>query len=259
MKSRNRLILSPLTSVPEVRGGDDLTTLVEEALKFEGIQLEDGDILVVAQKIVSKAERRLVNLEAIKAGDRAKELSDVTGKDPRLVELMLQESAEILRTRPGLVVCVHRLGFVCANAGIDHSNVGMDGVRSENWVLLLPEDPDRSAHKIRCDLERVSGKKLGVLIIDSHGRAWREGIVGAVIGLSGVPGVVDLRGVSDRDGFPLHITRLGAADELASAASLVMGQAAESVPVVHVSGFPYVLRESSTKEILRSPENDLFR
>ena len=259
MKSKNKLILTPLTSVPEVRAGDDLTILIEEALKYEGIQLEDGDILVVAQKIVSKAEGRLVNLEAIKAGDRAKGLSEATGKDPRLVELMLQESDEILRTRPGLVVCVHRLGFVCANAGIDHSNVGMEEVHSENWVLLLPEDPDRSAHIIRCDLERVTGKKLGVLIIDSHGRAWREGIVGTVIGLSGVPGVVDLRGVSDRDGFTLQITRLGAADELASAASLVMGQAAESVPVVHVSGFPYMLRESSIKEIIRLPENDLFR
>lgn len=259
MKPKTRLILTPLTGVPEVRGGDELTILIGKALEDEGIQLKDGDILVIAQKIVSKAERCLVNLESIKAGWQAKELAEITGKDSRLVELILRESLEVLRSRPGLIVSVHRLGFVCANAGIDHSNVGVQGERSENWVLLLPKDPDQSAHKIRSELERRLGKKIGVMIIDSHGRAWREGIIGAVIGLSGVPGVVDLRGVSDRDGFTLEITRLGAADELASAASLIMGQAAESVPVVHVSGFPYALRESSMNEIIRSLENDLFR
>jgi coenzyme F420-0:L-glutamate ligase / coenzyme F420-1:gamma-L-glutamate ligase len=259
MNSKKRLILTPLTGVPEVREGDDLSILIKSALDTEGIEIKDGDVLVVAQKIVSKAEGCLVNLETIKPVERARELAEVTGKDPRLVELILQESLEVLRARPGLIVSVHRLGFVCANAGIDHSNVGVGGAHSENWVLLLPEDPSRSADKIRSDLENATGNKLGVLVIDSHGRAWREGIVGAVIGLSGVPGVVDLRGVSDRDGFTLQITRLGTADELASAASLVMGQAAEGVPVVHVSGFPYSQQEGSMKEIIRSLENDLFR
>ena len=251
--------MTPLMGMPEVRGGDDLTLLIGDALESEGIQLRDSDILVVAQKIVSKAEGRLVNLGTISAGNQAREVAEITGKDPRLVELILQESSEILRARPGLIVSVHRLGFVCANAGIDHSNVGIQGEHSENWVLLLPEDPDQSANMIRNGLERISAKQIGVLIIDSHGRAWREGIVGTVIGLSGVPGVVDLRGASDRDGFTLQITRLGAADELASAASLVMGQAGEGVPVVHVSGFPYALRESNMQEIVRSLENDLFR
>jgi coenzyme F420-0:L-glutamate ligase/coenzyme F420-1:gamma-L-glutamate ligase len=182
------------------------------------------------------------------------ELAVQTEKDPRLVELILRESTRLLRTRPGVIIVEHRLGFVCANAGIDHSNV-----QSPDCVLLLPKNPDASARSLRSCLEAASGARLGVLIIDSHGRAWRTGTVGVAIGLSGLPGLVDLRGRPDLFGFRLQITQVGAADELAAAASLVMGQADEGTPIIHVKGFPYPLREASLGELLRSQDQDLFR
>jgi coenzyme F420-0:L-glutamate ligase/coenzyme F420-1:gamma-L-glutamate ligase len=169
-----------------------------------------------------------------------------------------------LRTRPGTIIIEHKLGFVCANAGIDHSNVASplpegQGKGSEEWVLLLPKNPDQSADKLHREIESKTGRGIGILIIDSHGRAWRNGTVGVAIGISGVPGLVDLRGEKDLFGYILRITMVGAADELAAAASLVMGQAAEGTPVVHVRGFPYMLRESSMKELIRPKEQDLFR
>jgi coenzyme F420-0:L-glutamate ligase/coenzyme F420-1:gamma-L-glutamate ligase len=164
-----------------------------------------------------------------------------------------------LRTRPGSIIVEHRLGFVCANAGIDHSNVAGEGVPGEEWVLLLPLDPDASAQALRQHLQRAGRVKLGVMIIDSHGRAWRLGTVGMAIGLAGLPGLVDLRGQPDLFGYNLRITQVGAADELAAAASLVMGQAAEGTPVVHARGFPYPLREAGLQELMRPTETDLFR
>jgi coenzyme F420-0:L-glutamate ligase / coenzyme F420-1:gamma-L-glutamate ligase len=157
------------------------------------------------------------------------------------------------------MIVEHRLGFICANAGIDHSNVAGEGNKVEEWVLLLPENPDASARALRKKLEDASGVKLGVLIIDSHGRAWRLGVVGVAIGMAGVPGLEDLRGKKDLFGYTLRITEVGVADELAAAASLVMGQADEMTPVVHVRGFKYPLRESSLKELLRPKDQDLFR
>jgi coenzyme F420-0:L-glutamate ligase/coenzyme F420-1:gamma-L-glutamate ligase len=189
----------------------------------------------------------------------ALELAAKSGKDPRVAELILQESKEILRTRMGSVIVEHNLGFICANAGIDHSNVAGDASASEDWVLLLPKDPDQSASDIREKLEASSAKRLGVMIIDSHGRAWRIGTVGVAIGLSGLPGLVDERGWKDLFGSTLQITIVAAADELAAAASLVMGQASEGTPVVHVRGFPYPLREGSLKELMRPREQDMFR
>lgn len=253
------LILTPLTGLPLVEPGDRLDELILEAIEGAGISLADGDILVLAQKIVSKAEGRLVNLARVVPSPRAVELAGQVEKDPRLVDLILKESREVLRTRPGAIIVEHRLGFVCANAGIDHSNVKGEGSEVEEWVLLLPEDPDRSAETLRRQLEMGSGARLGVLIIDSHGRAWRNGTVGVAIGLSGLPGLVDLRGQPDLFGYQLRITQVGAADELAAAASLLMGQAAESTPVVHARGFPYPLREASLGELLRPKELDLFR
>jgi coenzyme F420-0:L-glutamate ligase/coenzyme F420-1:gamma-L-glutamate ligase len=225
------------------------------ALSRQGLDFVDGDILVLAQKIVSKAENRLVYLPDLAVSDRAAALAAGTGKDPHLVQAILDESRAVLRSRPGLIVVEHRLGFVCANAGIDHSNVR----GSDDWVLLLPEDPDRSAAGIRTALEAASGARIGVIIIDSHGRAWRNGTVGIAIGLSGLPGLVDLRGENDLLGRELVATIIGAADELAAAASLVMGQAAEGTPAVHARGFPYPLRDGGLPELLRSKENDLFR
>ena len=266
------LTLTPLKDIPLIRQGDDLADIIVNSLNATALRIQTGDILVLAQKIVSKAEGRMVNLTTISPSERALELAKVTEKDPRVVELILRESNELLRSRVGAIIVEHRLGFVCANAGIDHSNVSplpefepsegtepLEGFNPEDWVLLLPEDPDRSAARIRQKLETATGAKIGVLIIDSHGRAWRNGTEGTAIGISGLPGLVDLRGQPDLFDFKLQITQVGAADELAAAASLVMGQADEGTPIVHVRGFPYPLREGSLGELLRPKEQDLFR
>jgi coenzyme F420-0:L-glutamate ligase/coenzyme F420-1:gamma-L-glutamate ligase len=195
----------------------------------------------------------------VEPGPEALHYAEVTGKDPRLLELILSESNEVVRTRENLIIVEHKLGFISANAGIDHSNVyGMWG-DLEDWVLLLPENPDKSAERIREAIEAECGCKIGVQIIDSHGRAWRMGTVGVTIGLSGIPGVVDLRGEPDLYGYQLRVTTVGVADELAAAASLMMGQAAESTPAVHVRGFPYPLREGNLQELIRPKDLDMFR
>jgi coenzyme F420-0:L-glutamate ligase/coenzyme F420-1:gamma-L-glutamate ligase len=285
------MLLTPLPGIPLIQPGDNLASLILTALVRANLQLAPDDILVLAQKIVSKAEGRLVNLSTMIPSPRAEELALQAEKDPRLVELILRESREVLRVRPGTIIVEHRLGFVCASAGIDHSNVEgipnstdeavtthtSEGVRSDDfsrpgqmakipasgnsddWMLLLPEDPDASAARIRQQLEAASGARIGVLIIDSHGRAWRLGVVGTAIGFSGLPGLVDMRGQPDLFGYHLQITLIAAADELAAAASLVMGQAAEGTPVVHVRGFPYPLCEGSLKELLRPHDQDMFR
>ena len=253
------LILRPLKGIPLIKPGDSLEDIILTALKKTRIKLQANDILVLAQKIVSKSEGRLVNLTEIIPSNEAIKIAQQSEKDARFVELVLRESKAILRVRPGLIVVEHRCGFICANAGIDHSNVQGDWGNPEDWVLLLPEDADRSAKKLQEELEQRCGLKLGILIIDSHGRAWRMGTAGVAIGMAGVPGLVDLRGQPDLFGYQLRVTQVGAADELASAASLIMGQAAEGSPIVHVRGFPYALRESSITELLRPKENDLFR
>jgi coenzyme F420-0:L-glutamate ligase/coenzyme F420-1:gamma-L-glutamate ligase len=253
------LTLTPLQNMPLIRQGDDLADIILSGLEAGNIGLEDSDILVVGQKIVSKAEGRMVNLVTVAPGNAAKQLAAQTQKDPRLVELILQESTAVLRTRPGTIIVEHKLGFICANAGIDHSNVAGSGNSSTEFVLLLPEDPERSAKHIRAKLEKISGKRLGVMIIDSHGRAWRLGTVGTCIGLSGFPAVIDERGWKDLFDYTLRITFVGVADELAAAASLMMGQAAEGTPVVHARGFPYPLREGSLNELIRPKGQDLFR
>ena len=274
------LTITPLPNIPLIETGDNLAEIM---LQNTGFPLRDSDIFVLAQKIVSKAEGRLVNLADVEPSARAFELATATQKDARVVELILQESNEIVRTRPGLIVVEHKNGFICANAGIDHSNIhphpnlpprgegtgspphrGGDVRRTEGglddeYALLLPKDADRSARKLRDAIESATGKKIGVLIIDSHGRAWRNGIVGITIGMAGVPGVVDKRGDIDLFGREMRITQIGAADELAAAASLMMGQTNEGKPIVHVRGFPYPLRESNLAELIRPKEQDLFR
>ena len=269
-----QLILTPLPDIPLIQPGDELAAIILQACELAKMQLVDGDVLVLAQKIVSKAEGRLVNLAEVAPSPAALNLAEKSEKDPRLCELILQESNEVLRIRPGLVVVEHKLGFVCANAGIDHSNVspptpsspslgegrGEEKREEEgNWYLLLPEDPDRSASQIRTQLEAATGARLGVLIIDSHGRAWREGTVGVTIGLSGLSAVMDERGWKDLFGYELKVTVVGVADELAAAASLMMGQAAEGTPVVHVRGFPYSLGEGRLGDMLRPRDRDLLR
>lgn len=253
------LTLTALKDVPLIRQGDDLADIILASLPASGISLADDDIFVLGQKIVSKAEGRMVNLADVAPGEAAQKLASEVDKDPRLVELMLHESRSIVRTRPGTVIVEHKLGFICANAGIDHSNVAGTGSKTEEYVLLLPQDPDGSASVIRDKLQERTGKRLGVMVIDSHGRAWRVGTVGVCIGLSGLPAIVDERGWKDLFGYTLRITVVGVADELAAAASLVMGQAAEGTPIVHVRGFPYPLREGSLQELIRPKELDLFR
>jgi len=253
------LSLTPLQNIPLIRRGDSLADIILDSLLRSGIELQANDILVLAQKIVSKAEGRMVNLADITPTARAIELARLTGKDPRLVELMLRESNEILRTRLNTIIVEHRLGFVCANAGIDHSNVDGEADSNGEYVLLLPEDPDHSAKAIRDRIRQRTNIAPGIAIIDSHGRAWRNGTVGVCIGLSGLPALIDERGWKDLFGYKLQITVVGVADELAAAGSLVMGQAAEGTPVVHVRGFPYPLGDGSLRELLRPKELDMFR
>lgn len=253
------LTLTPLPAIPLIGPGDDLAEIILQALDKAAIALQDGDILVLTQKIVSKAEGRMVHLATVTPSAQALELARRVEKDPRLVEVILRESKAVLRIRPGTIIVEHRLGFVCASAGVDHSNVRAESSAAQEWVLLLPEDPDASARDLRRRLEAESGIRLGVLIIDSHGRAWRLGTVGVAIGLAGLPALADLRGIADLFDYRLQITQVGVADELAAAASLVMGQAAEGTPVVHARGFPYPLREATLGELLRPIEQDMFR
>ncbi|EJW11046.1 L-glutamate ligase [Rhodovulum sp. PH10] len=248
------LLLRPLRGVPSVAAGDDLSAIVLAALKATGDTLADGDVVVLAQKIVSKAEGRTVDLRTVAPSERAIGLAMATGKDARVVELILAESSEVLRHRPGLLIVAHKLGLVLANAGIDHSNV--DG---DEHVLLLPVDPDGSAQQLRAALKAKTGADVAVVIIDSLGRAWRMGTIGTAIGVAGLPGLLDLRGRPDREGRLLETSELGLADELAAAASLVMGQADEGTPIVLARGVPYARREGSAAELVRPKDRDLFR
>lgn len=254
-----KLELLPIAGLPDIKPGDDLARMILDSIKENGLELLDGDILVITQKIISKAENRYVNITRIKPSRKAKRMARVSSKKPELIEAILRESRKVLRFNKRAIIVEHRNGFVCANAGLDRSNIYREGDEGTEWYLMLPEDADRSASLIRSSVENNQNVKVGVLIIDSHGRAWRYGTVGTSIGLAGLPGLVDLRGKADLYGRELKITRVGAADELAGAASLVMGQAAEKIPVVLARGFPYVLRDGSLKELLRDPEKDLFR
>lgn len=265
MIASSRLVLAALPDIPLIREGDDLPGLILEGLARASIDLQDNDLLAVAQKIISKAEGRSIDLRSVQPSLKAEQIAAETQKDARLVELILKESVKILRMRKKLIIVEHRLGYVCANAGIDSSNVremddneAMAGEQS-NFVLLLPEDPDKSARALRDGIRRSAQINVGVLIIDSHGRAFRQGSIGVAIGIAGLPGLLDLRGTLDLFGKTLQTTQVGIADEIASAASVLMGEAAEKQPVVHVRGFPHVLREGSAKELIRIKERDLFR
>jgi len=251
------LTLVALPGIPEIARGADLAGLLLAAVKRAGRALESGDIVILAQKIVSKAEGRAVRLAGVTPSPRALELAGVVGKDPRLVELMLCESREVMRAKPGVLIVEHRLGFVLAGAGIDQSNVAAP--HGEEIVLLLPENPDASARRIQQDLFAACGVETGVIINDSFGRAWRNGVTGVAIGVAGVPALVDLRGHPDREGRPLRVTQVAAADELAAAASLIMGQSDEGYPAVLARGFPYARRASSSNELIRPHAEDLFR
>ncbi len=245
--------LTALPGLPRVAPGDDLAALIGEALARANLRLASGDVLVVAQKIVSKAEDRYVDLNAVRVGERARALAVETGKDPRLVQLILDESVAVVRQRPGVLIVEHRNGYVHANAGVDQSNIEQHPDRPR--ALLLPQDPDASAARLR----RALGGEVNVIINDTAGRAWRNGVMGFALGTAGFEPVVDLIGRQDMFGNVLQITQVAVADELAAAASFVMGQAAEATPVVLIRGATLVPSEGNSSSLLRPREHDLFR
>ena len=257
MAAPAELTLRALDGVPLVKAGDDLAGIILDALAASGLTLRTDDVVVLAQKIVSKAEGRMIELSGIEPSARAIEIAARSDKDPRVVQLILDESDEVLRVRPGAIIVGHRLGFVAANAGIDQSNIGNGA--DDDRVLLLPLDPDGTCTKLRGELAARTGVDVAVMIIDSIGRAWRNGTVGTAIGVSGMAGLLDLRTKPDLFGRPLKTSELGLADELASAASLVMGQSSEGRPIVLARGVPYARREGTAHELIRPKEIDLFR
>lgn len=251
--------LIALEGLAEVRSGDDLAALVLDALDRNQLSLQTDDVVVLAQKIVSKSEGRTVALADVVPSARAAELAAITHKDPRVVELIVAESASVLRAVRDVLIVEHRLGHVMANAGIDHSNVAGNASGSDEYALLLPVDPEASCQRLRAALKAQTGVDVAVVVNDSFGRAWRNGTVGVALGCAGLPALVDLRGQPDRFGRPLHRSQLALADELAAAASLVMGQGAEGCPVVLARGVPHGRREGSVRELMRPMSQDLFR
>ena len=250
------LTLTALRDIPEVLPGSDLAALLAHALARAGLTLLAGDVLVVAQKIVSKAEGRCVRLAEVVPGARARELATVTGKDARLIELILAESTEVLRAQRGLLIVRHRLGLVMANAGIDRSNVAAS---ADERVLLLPQDPEASAAALRAALAQRTGVACGLIISDSFGRAWRRGVVNVAIGAAGVTALLDRRGEADRAGRPLEVTEIALADALAAAAGLVLGEAAEGIPAVLLRGFACDAATNPAAALIRPLAEDLFR
>jgi coenzyme F420-0:L-glutamate ligase/coenzyme F420-1:gamma-L-glutamate ligase len=250
-----RLELFALPGLPMVRAGDDLPAMVLAGLDRAGQVLHDRDVVVVAQKIVSKAEGRTIDLCDVVPSARAIALAAEVGKDPRIVEVVLSESAKVVRSRPNLMIMQHRLGFVMANAGVDQSNVAESDGRLR--ALLLPLDPDGSARAIRAALARHAD--VGVIISDSFGRPWRRGTAGVAIGSAGLPSVIDLRGQPDLFGRKLEVSIVGFADEIAAAASLLQGQGAEAQPVVVVRGLTWTAADTPVADVIRPPEEDLFQ
>jgi coenzyme F420-0:L-glutamate ligase / coenzyme F420-1:gamma-L-glutamate ligase len=251
----SRLELFAIPGLPMVRAGDDLPALILAGLERAGLDLCDRDVVVVAQKIVSKAEGRTVDLADVVPSPAAEILAARVGKDPRIVEVVLSESTKVVRSRPNLMIMQHRLGFVMANAGVDQSNVAeADG---HHRALLLPVDPDGSAAAIRAALATYAN--VGVVISDSFGRPWRRGTAGVAIGSAGIPSVIDLRGKPDLFGRLLEVSIIGFADEIAAAASLLQGQAAEAQPVVVVRGLSWNAPDVPVADVIRPPEEDLFQ
>jgi coenzyme F420-0:L-glutamate ligase/coenzyme F420-1:gamma-L-glutamate ligase len=250
-----RVELLAIPGLPMVREGDDLPALIRDGLSRAGMSLQDRDVIVIAQKIVSKAEGRTVDLATVAPSPQAIELAAKVGKDPSIVEVVLSDSARVVRSRPNLMIMQHRLGFVMANAGVDQSNVHeADG---KHRALLLPLDPDGSAERIRAALSIDAN--IAVVISDSFGRPWRRGTQGVAIGAAGLPALIDLRGQPDLFGRILEVSIIGFADEIASAASLLQGQAAEAQPVVIVRGLNWTAPNCSVADVVRPPEEDLFQ
>jgi coenzyme F420-0:L-glutamate ligase/coenzyme F420-1:gamma-L-glutamate ligase len=257
MKRSSAVEILAVPGIPLVRKDDDLVTLIGDGAARGGIVPRDGDVFVLAQKIVSKSEGRLVDLATVQPSTEAIELAGKVQKDPRLVELILSESVRVVRARPGLLIVEHRLGFVMANAGVDQSNVASTDDAPQ--ALLLPVDPDGSAALLRKRLSQKLGVSVAVIINDSFGRAWRRGTCGIAIGAAGLPSLMDLRGSPDLFGRTLQVSITGHADEIAAAASLVMGQGAEGQPVVVVRGLTWQGPDNAASELVRPAAEDMFR
>jgi coenzyme F420-0:L-glutamate ligase/coenzyme F420-1:gamma-L-glutamate ligase len=252
-----RVTLTAVPGVPLVRPGDDLGEILIDCLQCADIAPQDHDVLVIAQKIVSKAEDRYVDLGAVVPSPRARDLAATVEKDPRLVEVILSESQDVIRCRKGVLIVAHRLGFVMANAGVDQSNI--EQPEGTERVLLLPRDPDGSCAGIKARLDQRFGVDLGVIINDSFGRPWRNGVVGVALGAAGLPTLLDLVGEPDLFGRTMRVTEVAVADELAAAASLLMGQTDEALPVVHVRGLLWDAPAGNAAALVRRKERDLFR
>ena len=244
--------LFPIEGLPIIQPGDDLCAMLLTALA--PLQPHENDVLVVTSKIISKAEGQFINLRDVTPSERANELAQVTRKDPRLVELILRESRSVSRAAPGVLITQHNLGFVSANAAIDHSNVSTD----IDVVLLMPTAPDRTAAELCAALSQAFGVHIAVVIVDSHGRPHRLGTVGVAVGVAGMPGVEDWRGRPDLFGYALQHTDIGLADMVASAATLLLGQAAEGVPAVLVRGVTFTRRDGTAEEIYRTAQMNLY-
>jgi coenzyme F420-0:L-glutamate ligase/coenzyme F420-1:gamma-L-glutamate ligase len=248
--------LFALPDFPRVRSGDSLADFTTAALRRAGLALQPGDALVFAQKVVSKAEGRQIELASVTPGVQALELARIVRKDPRLVELVLRESRRVVRATRDVLIVEHRLGLIMANAGIDQSNVAAP---DRDCVLLLPEDPDASATRLRGQLAALTGCDPAIIVSDSFGRPWRMGTVGVAIGCAGLAATLDLRGSTDMFGRALRVTIVGHADEIASAASVLMGQAAEARPVILVRGLTTHAAHQPAAALLRPAGEDLFR
>jgi coenzyme F420-0:L-glutamate ligase/coenzyme F420-1:gamma-L-glutamate ligase len=251
------IVLTAVPGIPLIEPGDDIGAIVLESLKRASIVPRDSDVLVIAQKIMSKAEGRYINLRDVVASERAITLAATVGKDPRLIEVILSESQDVVRYAKGVLIVTHRLGFVVANAGVDQSNI--DHPDGDERALLLPSNPDASCAALKARLDAAFNADLGIVINDSFGRPWRNGVVGVALGAAGLPSLVSLVGAPDLFGRALRVTEVALADELAAAASLVMGQADDGLPVVHVRGLAWDAPVRNAAALLRPKEQDLFR
>lgn len=261
----SKIELIAIEKVPLFKPGDNVVIILRDCLASMQLNFENNDILVLAQKIVSKSERRLVNLRDIEASERAKNIAPLAQKDPRHIQVILNESKEVIWVSPGIFVVETYHGFVCANAGVDRSNIEQPNAgEHDEWLALLPLDPDRSAVNIRQQVAELSGVDIAVIINDTHGRPFRMGGIGVAIGSAGIVSMVDKRGEHDMFGYTLQSTQVGTADEIASAASMVMGQADEATPAVLIRGMNYRRptspeADTGAKELIRAANRDVFR
>ena len=248
-----RLTITPINGLPEIRPGDDLAALIRDAVRAQSEKIRDGDIVVIAQKIVSKSEGRIVHLADVVPGQRAREMATESGKDVRQIEVVLSECAKIVRWERGILICETRHGFICANAGVDRSNAG-----APDTVVLLPVDPDASAARLRDAFRATSGATVSVVVTDTFGRPWREGHTNIAIGLAGLPALKRYVGQRDPEGYELRVTEIAVADEIAGAAELVMGKL-DRCPVALVRGFTLDEPSETAQEYVRPADRDLFR